>query len=175
MHIHTGCSCWAFPHCVISNAYQEKMKPSRKSCTGCICEAFLHCVFSNASSDNLPWRKNSHIFCIGSFLCHSLNYFLISPHEDHPERYHFLQNFALSCSKHCLSYFTSEVRLVISNWITENVNIWINYIHTKKSCDFQLIVQNSLFFATSAISGAGLIFHRYSQRDCIEWSLSREC
>ena len=38
------------------------------------------------------------------------------------------------------------------------MNIWINYIHTKRSCDFQLLVQNSLFFVISATSGAGLLF-----------------
>ena len=56
--------CFAFIHCVFSNAFLKCLPDGMHSYIGCICLIFVHRGFSNASSNCPQNRMHSHIGCI---------------------------------------------------------------------------------------------------------------
>ena len=65
-HIHTGCICLTFLHCVFSNEPSKRLDQSMHIHTDCIFLTFLHYAFSNESSNCLPERMHNHTGCICS-------------------------------------------------------------------------------------------------------------
>ena len=83
MHIHTGCICLTFLHCVSSNESSSCLHKKRHSYTGCICLAFRHCGFSNVASTRLHEKRQTYIagICWSFHRCVFSNVFLNGLHN----------------------------------------------------------------------------------------------